>query len=44
MPMSPQLSRDHFNSDEFSKKWISGKFKIQGGDDRAEFLLLVLES
>jgi hypothetical protein len=44
MAMSPQLSRDQFHSDEFSKKWISGKFKIQGGDDRAEFLLLVLES
>ena len=44
MPMSPQLNRDNFHSEEFSKKLHWGKLKIQGGDDRAEFLLLVLES
>ena len=30
MPMSPQLSREHFHNEEFSKKWNPGKFKVHG--------------
>ena len=37
MPMSPQLSRDHFHSEEFPKKINLGKVTFQGWDDRADF-------